>query len=359
MIGTPEMTVRRSPLALGPAFDWGFILVPLALALGLGVMASMSPAMLVAVVMIDVWLFANPHLVATYTRIGASAAHVRRHWFLIFCLPAMVLAGIMITALAYEVAGLFTLYFIAQTYHVARQSFGIARAFRREESNPFRPDRLAEGLVYLFPAWGLLARCAEAPQTFLGYPIQLPAVSVQLADTMGLAALACGLWWLQRQCRAMLAGRQANWRHDGFVASHLCVSFVAYVWTPDITIGWLVVNIWHNLQYLLFVWVQNIRRDGQTLCGLTSQVGVDGLWKKAARFCGLCLVLGAAIYLAADWAGTQLLWLGLPTVLIAHFTLNFHHYLVDGVIWRRSRPWLMRWLAPNGSPGQQHLKRAD
>ena len=39
----------------------------------------------------------------------------------------------------------------------------------------------------------------------------------------------------------------------------------------------------------------------------------------------------------AEWLGARLLWLGLPTVLIVHFTLNFHHYLVDGVIWKRRR----------------------
>jgi hypothetical protein len=266
---------------------------PLALALGLGLMASLSPAMLMAVVLVDVWLFANPHLVATYTRIGARAADVRKHWFLIFFLPALVLAGVVATALAYEVAGLFTLYFIAQTYHVTRQSFGIARAFRRVESGPLRPDRLAEGLIYIFPAWGLLARCAEAPQTFLGYPIQLPPVPAQLADAMGFAALACGGWWLQRQCRAALAGK-INGRHDAFVASHLCISLAAYIWIADITVGWLVVNIWHNLQYLLFVWVQNIRRDGPAQDGLATPVDVAGLWKNAARYGGVCLLLGAA-----------------------------------------------------------------
>lgn len=358
MSALPEMMVRGGLLASRPGLDWVFICGPLALALGLGAMASLSPAMLVAIVLVDVWLFANPHLVATYTRIGVRAADLRRDWFLIFCLPAMVLVGVVVTALAYEVAGLFTLYFIAQTYHVARQSFGISRAYRRAESSTLRPDRLAEGLVYLFPAWGLLARCADTPQSFLGYPIQLPAVPVQVVDVVAVAALAGGLWWLQRQCRAALAGR-GNWRHDGFVASHLLVSFTAYVWTTDITIGWLVVNIWHNLQYLLFVWVQNIRRDSPMQCGQSSPIGIGGLWKNAARYGGLCLALGAALHQAAQWAGTQLLWLGLPTVLIAHFTLNFHHYLVDGVIWKRRRPWLMRWLLPDRSPVQQQRMRSD
>lgn len=336
MSAATGLKVQGSLLASHPGLDWVFIFGPLTIALGLGAIASTSPAALVVVVLIDIWLFANPHLVATYTRIGARAADIRQNWFLIFCLPTIVLAGVVVTALAYEVAGLFTLYFITQTYHVTRQSFGISRAYRRAESSHVRPDRWAEGLVYLFPAWGLLGRCAEMPQAFLGYPIHLPAVSAQLVDVAGVATLAASLWWLQRQCRAALAG-QSNWRHDSFVASHLLVSFIAYVWTPDITMGWLVVNIWHNLQYLLFVWVQNIRRDSALRGGPTARISVDGLRKKAFRYGCLCLAFGAALYQAAHWTGTQLLWLGLPTVLMAHFTLNFHHYLVDGVIWKRRR----------------------
>lgn len=357
--------VQGGLLASRPRLDGVFIFGPLALALGLAALASISPAMLLAIVLVDVWLFANPHLVATYTRIGFRAADLRRDWFLIFCLPAIVLVGVVITALAYEVGGLITLYFIAQTYHLARQSFGISRAYQRAEISappPIRPDRLAEALIYLFPAWGLLARCADAPQTFLGYPIQLPAVPVQVVHVMGAAALVCGLWWLQRQCRAALAGA-GHWRRDAFVASHLLVVFIAFVGTTDITIGWLAINIWHNVQYLQFVWVQNIRRDHPVPSGqpsLVAAITADGLWQKAAKYGGLCLAFGAVLYQAAQWAGAQLLWLGLPTVLIAHFTLNFHHYLVDGVIWKRRRPWLIRRLTPGGSHVQrQHMGRDD
>ena len=150
----------------------------------------------------------------------------------------------------------------------------------------------------------------------------------------GLVAIACGVWWLQRQYRRVLAGEN-NWRHDGFVLSHVCVSLVAYNWIADISVGWLVVNVWHNLQYLLFVWVQNLRRDRQAKGSISPTADFVALWKGAAKYACLCLLLGAALYQAVDWAGMQLIWLGLPTVLIAHFTVNFHHYLVDGVIWKR------------------------
>lgn len=323
--------MRAGLLARHPGFDGLFIAGTLALALGMAAMASISPAMLLAIVLVDTWLFANPHVMATLTRIGASMADIRRHRFLIFGLPVIVLVGVVATVLAFEVAGLFTLYFCAQSYHVARQSFGIARAYRRSGMHPFRQDRLAEALIYLIAAWGLLARCAQAPETFLGYPIQLPAVPAQAANAMGVAAIACSACWLWRQARLALTGN-IDWRHDGFVASHAFTCFVAYIWITDLTLGWLLINLWHNLQYLLFVWVQNIRRERQTQADKASETG---LWKNAARYGGVCLALGSMLYLAIDWAGTQLLWLGLPTVLIAHFTLGFHHYLVDGGIWKR------------------------
>ncbi|SOE37858.1 hypothetical protein [Delftia acidovorans] len=323
--------MRAGLLARHPGFDGLFIAGTLALALGMTAMASISPAMLLAIVLVDTRLFANPHVMATLTRIGASMADTRRHRFLIFGLPVIVLGGVVATVLAFEVAGLFTLYFCAQSYHVARQSFGIARAYRRSGMHPFRQDRLAEAVIYLVAAWGLLARCAQAPETFLGYPIQLPAVPAQAANAMGVATIACSAFWLWRQARLALTGN-IDWRHDGFVASHAFTCFVAYIWITDITLGWLLINLWHNLQYLLFVWVQNIRRERQTQAAKASETG---LWKNAARYGGVCLALGSMLYLAIDWAGTQLLWLGLPTVLIAHFTLGFHHYLVDGVIWKR------------------------
>lgn len=324
---------RGGLLAPHASFDAWFIAGTLVLALGLGAVAALSPAMLWSVVWLDIWLFANPHLVATYTRIGAGVDQVRRHWFLVLCLPVLVLAGLTALALAYEVAGLFTLYFVAQSYHVARQSFGITRAYRRAGAAPFKTDRLAEALIYLFPAWGLLTRCVQGSAAFLGYPIQLPTVPAPVADAVGLAAIACGVVWLFRQARAARQGER-DWRHDGFVASHVCVSLAAYRWIDDITLGWLVLNIWHNVQYLLFVWVQNLRREVLPTGGVPAQAT---LCQSAARYGGLCLLVGAALYHVADWLGAQWLWLGLPTVLLAHFTLNFHHYLVDGVIWKRRR----------------------
>jgi hypothetical protein len=334
---------NHGPFLYGPRFDRLFIFGIASIALVLGALATISPAMFVAVVLVDIWLFASPHVIATYTRIGFDKAHVKKHWFLIFGLPPIVLVGVTMVALAYELGGLFTLYFIAQTYHVTRQSFGIARAYRRADPQAAGPDRLSESLIYLFPLWGLMHRCTTAPDFFYGYPIYLPPVDAALTGATGIAAVFVCAWWGYRQVRLALAGL-LNVGHCVFVASHLLVIAVAYLWVTDITSGWLVVNIWHNLQYLQFVWLQNVRRDAQ-LPGAAGQRSPDARdlqrlvkpFKNAGKYLAVCLVLGAVMYQALSVAGQQLIWLGLPTVFILHFTVNFHHYLVDGVIWKRRK----------------------
>ena len=332
----PAGARMEGPFLYGPWFDRLFIFGTAGIALVLGALAMISPAMFVAVVLVDVWLFASPHVIATYTRIGSDKAQVKKHWFLIFGLPPLVLALVTMVALAYELGGLFTLYFIAQTYHVTRQSFGIARAYQRADPQAAGPDRLAESLIYLFPLWGLMHRCTTAPESFYGYPIYLPSVDAALTGATGIVAVFLCAWWGYRQLRLALAGR-LNTGHSLFVASHLLVTAVAYLWVTDITSGWLVVNIWHNLQYLQFVWLQNVRRDAQGRLDTQEFHRLVKPFKNAGKYLALCLVLGAVMYEALSVAGRQLLWLGLPTVFILHFTVNFHHYLVDGVIWKRRK----------------------
>jgi hypothetical protein len=309
-------------------------------ALSAGALASWSAPMMLAVLYINIWLLANPHLVATYTRIGAISSRTRLRWALIVVAPILILVALTIVALAYEAAGLLALYFVLQTFHVSRQSYGIAR---RHDCRLQVPRRgLPYLLIYLFPAWGYLHRSAQAPNSFLGYPIWLPPVPQELASAVGIAAVVGALCWFA--CLGNARGaKQANEPFNSFVLSHLMISLVGYVWISDITIGWLVVNVWHNIQYLVFVYRQ--RRPG-VMTGKSSEKtdsvsarrkSLVEVLKPPATFFLACSIVGAVLYAAASRVGESLLWLGLPTVLIAHFVLNFHHYLADSVIWKRRR----------------------
>lgn len=344
--------VPNSTFVLGiPNFDRILIYGTAAIALALGAVAAISPAMFVAVALIDIWLFANPHLIATISRTGFDRISAKQHWFMLYLLPVIVLLGVTILALAYGVSGLFTFYFVAQAYHVTRQSFGISRAYLRAAGSAKAHDYLSEGIVYLLPFWGLLHRCAQAPAEFYGYPVELPGVSPAFADAVGFVACAWSVVWAAIQIWQCL-NKSLNSNHCMFVASHLLISWLAFVGSQDITQGWLVLNIWHNLQYLQFVWIQNLRRFAEPRISDTSPIQASAhsvpsekrqtsyiarlsQKDKLGQCFAIFVALGALVYQGLTFVGEQLVWLGMPTVLILHFTLNYHHYLVDGMIWKR------------------------
>lgn len=306
-----------------------FVIGNLVAALGAGALASWSSPMLLAILYIDIWLLANPHLIATYTRIAAISARARIYWGLVLVAPIAIAVGLTIVALAYEATGLFALYFVLQAFHVSRQSYGIARRYERQSGAT--PQRLAYLLIHLFPAWGYLHRSAQAPDSFLGYPIWLPPVPHALVYTTGTVAFGAALGWLLRS-RYLERLDSAHRPFQSFILSHLMVSLIGYVWISDITVGWLVVNVWHNIQYLIFVYRQRHAQSKESAPG-SGKLLCKAL-KTPASFFLTCSLCGAIVYAIAHTIGESLLWLGLPTLLIAHFTLNFHHYLADGVVWK-------------------------
>ena len=333
------------------------VFINLFVALSAGALASLSAPMMLAVLYIDIWLFANPHLIATYTRIRQTSRNIGTHWVLIFVAPISIAAGLTIIALAYEAAGLLALYFVLQAFHVTRQSYGIARRCDRRLQAPHQ--RLPYFLIYIFPLWGYLHRSAQAPDSFLGYPIWLPPVPQELAFAIGIVAVAGALFWFARLWCHKSVARENN-LFNSFVFSHLLISLVSYILIGDITLGWLVVNVWHNIQYLVFVYrqqqsdIKTTNNVGELENSRAPQNSLTEILKRPAAFFLGCLLLGAIFYLVADRIGESLLWLGFPTILIAHLILNFHHYLADGFIWKRRR--VGNSVQPQISSRQQPFK---
>lgn len=316
-----------------PAFDLTLIVGVLALALALGGAALLHPAAFGAILLVDLWLLAYPHVASTYTRLVMTPEDRRRRWHLVAVLPLVVAATAGLAHVGGEVA-LFTLYYVWQTWHYTRQSHGIARAYRRAAGRP-AADPLAEALVYAFPLWGVLHRAHEAPPFFFGAPVWWPPVPALVVYLAGAAALVVLTTWLFRQVRS---ARRHLEPAALFVLSHVAVTAVSYLLVDEVTRGWLFINIWHNAQYLLFVWAANARRfarapaDDPRLLARWSREG------RALTYAALCLGLGVAFYLGLG----ELLALAppsaLPLVLVVHLGINFHHYLVDAVIWRSPAP---------------------
>jgi hypothetical protein len=313
-------------------FDAVFIVGVLALSLALGGAAAASPAVFPWVLWFDIWILACPHVSSTFTRVAFDRPSARAYWFLLIGLPPIVLAGTAGVAALGGAGALFTTYYVWQTYHYTRQSYGIARSYRRRRAGEPPADRLADAVVYAVPVWGLLHRAAQGHGEFYGNPLLLPRVPALAAGAAGVVAGALVAAWGYRELRALLGGSRRQ-GHALFVASHVVITTVSYAIIADVTSGWLFVNIWHNAQYLLFVWAfqANRFRGGED----PERVFLSRLCQpsQAWKFAAVCLATGAVFYALLDEVSLRLSWGALPAVLICHLSVNFHHYLVDSVIW--------------------------
>lgn len=320
-------------------FDLLLVVGVLVLALALGGAALTSPAAFTIVVYADVWLLAYPHIASMYTRVAFDRESVRAHRFLLFGLPPIVLLATAGVTWMGGVVALNTVYFYWQSWHYTRQSYGVARAYQRAGAPAAAParDLVSDCVVYAFPLWGVLHRAEQQHAEFFGSPLWSPRVPHVLVLAVAAFALgSLGVWTWQR-VRASSEDAPPRVGHALFVLSHVVMTLVSYVAVRDVTRGWLFINIWHNAQYLLFVWAFNARRfrggvePGKRLVSRLSQ-RANVLWYALA-----CLGLSTIFYAALGQLTSRAAWTVLPLVLVTHQTVNFHHYVVDAFIWRSPR----------------------
>lgn len=318
----------------GPTFDLGFIGGVFVFALALGGLAMRSPALFNAVLVFDLWLLAYPHVASTFTRVAFDRHAVRRRWFLLFGLPPLVLIA---TAGLHTFGGLValsSLYYYWQSWHYTRQSHGIARAYHRTRGRP-DTDRLTDALVLAFPVWGVLHRVHQRPGEFYDIPLWTPWIPGILVSLAGAVALGLLLAWSLRHLRALRTPSPRSTGHALFVLSHVAITVISYLAIADVTRGWLFINIWHNSQYLLFVWVINAREFRGGVDPRRPFLSRICQPSQVARYALTCLALSTGFYLLLGQTPETLAWLPvLPFMLVCHMAVNFHHYLVDAVIWR-------------------------
>jgi len=338
----------RTGYLLGAGFDQIFILGLPAFALITGFIVVQEPQLFPFALAMDLWLFGYHHVIATYTRLCFDRESFRRHRFLLFWLPPMVLAATVAAGLGIGLWFIATVYLYWQWFHYTRQSWGISQIYRRKAGMRIdEPEWFSKFVFYLLPVWGILSRSADQPATFIGLEIRTIPVPHILADIIGLCACVALTAWIVLRLRMWLRG-ELPLAQTLYLATHFVVFAVAYLVVADITFGWLVINIWHNLQYLAFVWLFN------------SQKFRGGIDPKAALLSRLSQTRNIAYYFAATlaitivaYAGTRaflldVLAIGIPIILV-YQTLNFHHYIVDAVIWKARKKTLRRALSLSGT----------
>ena len=182
---------------------------------------------------------------------------------------------------------------------------------------------------FLLPVWGILERSHQAPTSFLGTPIRMIAVPEVVVTVVAAASIVTLVAFAATRIAAWLRG-ELPLAHTAYLASHVALFAVGYLLIPGITSGWIAVNVWHNAQYLLFVWHFNNKRfaDGvQPSAPFLSTLSQD---RNVAVYALVCLAIATVAYRTLPFLGP---------VLVLSYAINFHHYVVDALIWKvRRRP---------------------
>lgn len=332
------------PWVRSPAFDGFFIVGIPVIALLAGGMVLLDPTLFYPVLVIDLWLLGYHHVIATYTRLCFDRQSFRENRFLVLGLMPLIAAATLLVAWQAGIWVIVSIYFYWQWWHYARQSWGISRVIRaKDRSALYEADWLDRAIFYAVPVYGILSRSHEQHATFLwldlwSLPVPEPVVTAAGYATAGLLA-----FWAARRMMAAARGRLAP-LHTLYMLTHFVIFTAAYVLVPDITFGWLMINVWHNAQYILFVWMYNAGRfrDGvDPQARFLSYISQPGrLW----LYLITCIVITGIVYWGALRTIDRLFFTGLSAALLIYQMVNFHHYVVDAVIWKVRKPAMRRAL---------------
>lgn len=327
-------------------FDLSFILGIAALAIASGLAVAANPTLFVPILFADLWLLGYHHVVATYTRLCFDAESFRAHRFLVTGLPLLVLAAVLVLGLGVGLWALVSVYFYWQWFHYTRQSWGVSQAYKRKGSSlGAESERLAKITFYALPLWGILHRSVQDPDSFLGVTFHVIPVPGVLEQAVAGAAALTLVWWVVTRIVLWREGRLPL-SHTVYMLSHFAIFYVGYILIENVNAGWLVVNIWHNAQYIAFVWHYNNNRFRSGIDSKARLISWMSQTRNVWAYILISLLISTAVYTAiANLAAA------IVAPIIVYQAINFHHYVVDGLIWKLRRKPLQQTLRIHPSGG--------
>jgi hypothetical protein len=324
-------------------FDLLFVVVTASVALTAAISSDIEPSLFGAILVADLWLLGYHHVIATFTRLTFDTESFQRYRWLVTKLPFAVGAGVLALALGVGAWTLPTLYLYWQWWHYTRQSYGVAQMYRLKSPQSRDNGWEMKAALYLLPLTGILYRSYQSPEEFLGMDLRVLPVPLEGVLLAGAAAGVALAWWVAKQFGAWRRG-ELPLAFNLYMLSHTAVFGVGYLAIPDIDHGWLAINIWHNAQYMLVVWMFNRNR-------FKGGVDPEHRWlstlsqpRNVAKYFGVTLGLTLIAYVSLSGVLATLPGSTLVLALILYQTINFHHYIVDSVIWKVRKPQIRTTL---------------
>ncbi|WP_444994534.1 hypothetical protein [Aliikangiella sp. IMCC44359] len=326
-------------------FDGLFLYGIAALALGTGAIVSWQPQLFFPILFLDLWLLGYHHVIATFTRLLADKTTRQEFHFLIYYLPIIVVASVALLAFTTGEWVISTIYLHWQWFHYLRQSDGISKAYSRKSGkDQVANPKLNRVVFYLWPLMAFMTMSARDPATFLGSEVFTIVLPPLLLLALQLVTAILFVIYAFNHIKAFLAG-VISIGYASYLLIHYTIFSFAYFIIKDISIGWLVINIWHNAQYIGFVWFYNTNRYQKKASGNNRFLSYISQPSRFPIYFISCFIITTIIYYSIDITLTHIApSTSLLLFLIVYQAINFHHYIVDSLIWKLRKPKLQETL---------------
>ena len=340
----PNRSYAALPWIRNATFDSGFIFGLLALSCITGLIILMEPTLFYPILVIDLWFLGYHHVISTFTRICFDKESFKEHKFLMVGLLPIVIVFTVGVAWVFGLWVIVSIYFYWQWFHYTRQSWGMSRAYRgKDREAAYENGWIDQSIFYSLPVFGIISRSAEQHPKFIGMELWSFPVPTLVSDLSGYIAVGLLIYWVMARIKAALDGRLAV-VHTMYMITHFAIFYLAYIATSDITLGWLMINIWHNAQYILFVWMYNNKRfkDGvDPDAKFLSYISQSGrLWLYLLTCIAITGVIYWGVLRTIDW----FFFAGLSATIVLYQIVNFHHYMIDSKIWKLRKPKMQETL---------------
>jgi hypothetical protein len=318
----------------GPRFDLFFILGILGVSVATGLFVTRYSDWFVPILIFDMWFLGFHHVISTYTRLCFDKKSFEDSRFLVFGVLPLVAAATVAVAWFVGLWSIVAVYLYWQWFHYTRQSWGVSRAYRGKDRDAlYEQGWIDQAIFYSLPVLGILYRSYQDPGTFIGLPLKV--IPVPMWAVWACAVPTCGLlaYWGVRRIQAWRMGRLAQ-VHTLYMLSHFAIFAVGYLLIEDTTYGWLAINIWHNAQYILFVWMFNTRRFKGGIDPEARFLSYISQPHRLWLYLLTSVAITGVVYGAILGTLTTVLLAGLSATIVTYQIVNFHHYIVDSVIWK-------------------------
>jgi hypothetical protein len=246
--------------------------------------------------LVNIWLFSLPHTFSTFSRSD------RRSTKQIVLTILLILLFLVTTITVSNISGivfLYSVYFYWQQFHYGKQNFGLS-----VWSGTQAPNFIDKTFYLTIVGASLLGLLSDGPQSFFGYALYFP-ITLTISKMAIFASMIAftSVYIVYRPKQLVHA------------LSHTLIFSFAYMYCEHFALGWLLMNVFHNLQYLKFM----------------------KSYETKFSFLRVPLLLTLGLYILQFHVFNGLIFLSLPLGLSLMMALNFTHYTLDGLIWKKAR----------------------